>query len=78
VVFVGVLLPNLMLVAVLALARYEEFMLGGGESAREPRERHPALTTGTGLGALAAAAPAVRRYRESPRAGARFPLRTPW
>ncbi|WP_438289822.1 hypothetical protein [Streptomyces sp. HUAS TT7] len=35
-VFVAVLLPNLMLVAVLALARYEEFMLGGGE----PGERH--------------------------------------
>ncbi|MFI6048874.1 hypothetical protein ACIBCO_02150 [Streptomyces violascens] len=39
-VFVAVLLPNLMLVAVLALARYEEFMLGGGEPAGEPGERH--------------------------------------
>jgi hypothetical protein len=39
VVFVAVLLPNLMLIAVLALARYEEFMLGGGEPAGEPGER---------------------------------------
>ncbi|WP_438289820.1 SDR family NAD(P)-dependent oxidoreductase [Streptomyces sp. HUAS TT7] len=39
---------------------------------------HPVLTTVTGLGALAAAALAVRRYRKSPRAGARFPPRAPW
>ncbi|MFI6048881.1 SDR family oxidoreductase [Streptomyces violascens] len=39
---------------------------------------HPVLATATGLGALAAAALAVRRYRKSPPAGARFPLRAPW
>ncbi|MFF4186718.1 hypothetical protein ACFYZ9_26380 [Streptomyces sp. NPDC001691] len=39
-VFVAVLLPNLMLVAVLALGRYEEFMLGRGDPAAEPGERH--------------------------------------
>ncbi|MGW2813708.1 hypothetical protein [Streptomyces sp. NPDC001415] len=39
-VFVAVLLPNLLLVVVLALARYEEFMLGGDDPVGEPRERH--------------------------------------
>uniref|UniRef100_A0AAU2UX67 Uncharacterized protein n=1 Tax=Streptomyces sp. NBC_00003 TaxID=2903608 RepID=A0AAU2UX67_9ACTN len=39
-VFVAVLLPNLLLVVVLALARYEEFMLGGHDPVGEPRERH--------------------------------------
>ncbi|MFG3281429.1 hypothetical protein [Streptomyces sp. NPDC048111] len=40
-VLVAVLLPNLMLAVVLALGRYEEFMLGVDEGGAEPRrERH--------------------------------------
>ncbi len=39
-VLVAVLLPNLMMVAVLALGRYEEYMLGGDESAAAPPRRH--------------------------------------
>ncbi|MFI5698496.1 hypothetical protein ACIA78_00475 [Streptomyces xanthochromogenes] len=39
-VLVAVLLPNLMLVAVLALGRYEELVLGGDEPAAEPPGRH--------------------------------------
>ncbi|GHB38054.1 hypothetical protein GCM10010331_26900 [Streptomyces xanthochromogenes] len=39
-VLVAVLLPNLMLVAVLALGRYEELVLGGNEPAAEPPGRH--------------------------------------
>ncbi|MFG2721280.1 hypothetical protein ACGFW5_23715 [Streptomyces sp. NPDC048416] len=39
-VLVAVFLPALMLIALLALARYEEFMLGGGEAAEEPPGRH--------------------------------------
>ncbi|MGW8331276.1 hypothetical protein ACWGLE_25670 [Streptomyces sp. NPDC055897] len=39
-VLVAVLLPHLLLVAVLALGRYEELMLGGGEAASEPPKRH--------------------------------------
>ncbi|MEU3501888.1 hypothetical protein ABZ726_14310 [Streptomyces hundungensis] len=39
VVLVAVFLPNLMLVVVLALARYEERMLGGSEPVEEPRQQ---------------------------------------
>ncbi|GAA4079103.1 hypothetical protein ACWC9H_22135 [Streptomyces sp. NPDC001251] len=39
-VLVAVLLPHFMLAAVLALGRYEEYLLGGGESATEPPRRH--------------------------------------
>ncbi|MCT9092268.1 hypothetical protein N4G70_25840 [Streptomyces sp. ASQP_92] len=39
-VLVAVFLPNLMLLVVLALARYEERVLGGSEPVEEPRGRH--------------------------------------
>ncbi|MET9361285.1 hypothetical protein ABZX93_10255 [Streptomyces sp. NPDC006632] len=39
-VLIAVFLPTLMLMAVLALARYEELMLGGEEPVQAPPGRH--------------------------------------
>ncbi|MEU3370541.1 hypothetical protein ABZ734_08660 [Streptomyces sp. NPDC006660] len=61
-VLIAVFLPILLLMAVLGLGRYEEFLLGGDEPAEAPRGRH--LAAVPDLAEDEASEPDTRRVSE--------------